>query len=123
MKEAQGGNKIRTESGLYGTKDGAPRELDEFDIDLLRLLPDDGAKKGKYLLDTMSVAAIKRALDPSLSTGFISTRLKTLRDEGFVLSHHVSGKQGTMGWQRTKRGGQAAIEGFGITHVVNGGQG
>jgi len=121
MKKEDGSpNKNRGESGLYARAE--PRQLDAFDIDLLRLLPDLGAKKGKYLPDALGVPAIKRALDPTLTSGFVSVRLRSLRDEGYVSSVSLVGQgRNGLGWQRTKKGKDTAFEGLGINGVLEGG--
>jgi hypothetical protein len=94
----------RGPSGLF--RGDKPHEWDEFDYDVLNLLPNEGAKKGRYMVDALSVATIKRVLDPSLSSGFISLRLRRLHDEGLVATVMLNGR--VRGWQRTKSGKELA---------------
>lgn len=94
-------------SGLYAAKE--PRPLDEFDLDVLRLLPDEGAMKGRYMQDTLTVSAIKRTLDPTLTPEFVSKRLAMLRDQDLVVAIKVSSRG--MGYQRTDEGKKVAIRG------------
>ena len=103
-------NEQKSESGLFAGP--GEYEADAFDLDVLRLLPDEGTKKGKYMQDAMSVRQVKRALDPTLKPGFIATRMKRLRDEGLVISMTLIGetKHG-LGWQRTEKGRQLATAG------------
>jgi hypothetical protein len=101
-------NKDRGQSGLFrGHDDYVPTK---FDLDLLRAMPDQGAMKGRYLEDVLTVPMIKRLLDPSLTSGYVSTRLRTMRDEGLVVRNGAGAKAGG-GWQRTAKGRALATRG------------
>lgn len=94
--------KKRGSSGLYRPNDEEEFEPTQFDLDVLRLLPDEGATKGRYMPDYLNVKQIKRALDPALTSPFIGTRLRRLKDEGLVV--RAGGQKQAGGWQRTVKG-------------------
>jgi len=97
----------RGPSGLFKTENWQPNALD---LDILRMLPDEGAMRGSYLPDIVKVVHIKKALDPTLPSALISTRLRYLWDEGYVVK--VDAMQKTaVGWQRTAAGKKLATQG------------
>lgn len=97
----------RGPSGLF--RNNAPYEPIQFDIDLLRLLPDEGATKGRYMPDHLNVTQIKRLLDPALTSGFVGMRLRKMKDEGLVI--RAGGNKQAGGWQRTEKGKELAVKG------------
>jgi|SRR5262252_403849 len=101
-------NAERGQSGLFRLTEGF--EPNALDLDILRILPDDGSMKGRYLQDVMKVVQIKKTLDPTLPSALISTRLRYMWDEGLVLK--VTGLQkAAAGWQRSAAGKALAIRG------------
>jgi len=88
--------------GKSGLFKGSHFEPTQFDIDLLKIMPDEGATRGRYMPDYLTVTQIKRALDPSLTSGFVSTRLRMMRN--FDLVVRVGSRKGAGGWQRTAQG-------------------
>jgi len=93
-------DKERGQSGLFRSE--RPYELTEFDRDCLLLLPDEGAKLGRYMRDAMTVRQIKQKLDPTLTSGYVSMRMRTMLDAGLVVK--FDGASGSAQWQRTKAG-------------------
>jgi hypothetical protein len=98
-------NRRRGESGLFQSEDGY--EPIPFDLDVLAKMPDEGATKGRYMPDYLTVPQIKRLLDPTLTSGFVSVRLRAMKDEGLVKRTGGHGSSG--GWQRTAKG-RALVE-------------
>lgn len=98
--------KRRGPSGLWTNDEEKEFQPLPFDIDVLRLLPDEGATKGRYMPDYMNVAQIKRALDPTLTSTFVGTRLRQLKDRGLVI--RTGGRKQSGGWQRTVKGRELA---------------
>lgn len=94
--------------GLFTSASGY--EPVEFDIDLLRLLPDFGSTKGRYMPDSLDVRQIKRALDPALTSIYVTTRLRIMSNEGLVVRLGAKGR-GAGTWQRTEKGRELARRG------------
>jgi len=97
----------------------APTDFWELDSAILNLLPNKGAKIGKYLPDARSVAEIKKELgDDTLTSDVVATRLRVLKLKGFAILVPVVGRahRGGNGWQRTAsantalNGGRPVIE-------------
>lgn len=82
---------------------------DALDRAILAVLPEEGAKIGKYLPDGMPVKRLRQQVDPVVTTGIYSARLKAMRASGYVVPVKLSGgKNAGQGWQRTKKGRLAA---------------
>jgi hypothetical protein len=76
------------------------------DIAILKILPDENAKIGKYLWDAKRSLEIVKTLGPEgLNSDIITGRLRQMRGYGLVIDMPVVGsKGGGRGWQRTEAG-------------------
>jgi hypothetical protein len=94
--------------GSFRSKTFNPMELD---VDILKALPEEGARKGKYLWDAKKSAEIAKELGPGLSGYTIMGRLILMRAHDLVTMVPVLGSshKGTgNGWQRTEKGKEMA---------------
>ena len=64
-----------------------PREfsLDDLDRAMLKELPVEGTKIGKYLNDGRTVKGLTKAVDVSLPTSVVTGRLMAMKFQGLVL--------------------------------------
>lgn len=77
-------------------------------VAILKVLPDEGAKQGKYLPLTMSSKQIASALDDrEVSSTRVGRRLTVLHRDGLVVTH--AGTEGRNAWQRTAKGKDYAL--------------
>lgn len=80
-------------------------KLDDLDLAILDVLPDEGARLGKYLVDARDSKRIKKSLeDPHLTTNIIGRRLSDLQVEGLVVQATTRAAKGGRLWQRTDKG-------------------
>jgi hypothetical protein len=99
--------KLTRRFGTFVPADGHI-ELGELDIAVLRLLPRQGAKVGKYLPDALTAVQVKTLLDDAnhLTGSMIGGRLRWLRAGGYAepvkMLGAAAGNKG--GWQRTRAG-------------------
>lgn len=79
-------------------------DLDPLDLAILGVLPEEGTRLGKYLLDTRNVRQIARDLDDKYVTPtVIGRRFGDLRKHGYVVGRK-RGSNAATAWQRTKLG-------------------
>lgn len=81
---------------------------------IIEVLPDEGSRRGKYLLDGRTSADIHRALDDSeLTTAAIGRRLAELKKTGLVVDAAGGMRQPSKVWQRTELGKKILLNGKG----------
>lgn len=87
-------------------------QLNELDIAILRTLPDEGAKLGKYLADARTAKQIQRALDDEYVTSMLVGRSLTemRKADLVVMITDRSGQKGAASWQRSHAGKKRANE-------------
>lgn len=79
-------------------------KLDDLDLAILDVLPDEGSRLGKYLIDARDSTRIKKALeDPYLTPNIIGRRLTDLHGLGLVVQPTSRGSKGGRLWQRTEK--------------------
>lgn len=77
------------------------------DTAILKILPDEGAMRGKYLPLTMSAKALANALDdPETTTMRLGRRLAAMHKQDLVRPYE--GVEGKHTWQRTAKGKERA---------------
>lgn len=79
-------------------------KLDDLDLAILDVLPDEGSRLGKYLVDARDSKRIKKALeDPYLTPNIIGRRLTDLQGLGLVVQATTRAAHGGRLWQRTEK--------------------
>jgi hypothetical protein len=82
-------------------------ELDDLDRAILRKLPDEGAKHGKYLNEGLSVKSVAKALsDSGLPTSVITGRMNSLRFQRMVVGVKGASRDDVL-YQITQKGKDA----------------
>lgn len=62
-----------------------PLELDDLDRAILKALPPEGSKHGRYLNDGRSVKQLMKDVDPSVTSAVYFGRLNSLKFNGLVV--------------------------------------